>query len=316
MDGKICLITGATSGIGRAAAVQLAELGATVVLGARDSNKAVATVDQIRQQTGNNDIEYLLADLSSQQEVRRLADEFKTRHQRLDVLINNAGALMLTRQQSVDGIEMTFALNHLNYFLLTNLLLEMLQASAPSRIVNVSSDSHRNASMNFQDLQPQSRAIDGTTGGFPAEPYGGYRAYGQSKLANLLFTYELARRLEGTGVTANGVHPGLVATRFLATNNGVRGRVFNFFVRLMARSAEKGARTVTYLASSTDVKDVTGKYFVDEVAELSSQASYDQEAAQRLWEVSEELTNLNSQETTTESTESEQESQESREDNE
>ena len=279
MKDRICLITGATSGIGKAAAVQLAELGATLVLVGRNSEKTSATVEQVQEQTGNQEVHSLIADLSSLQAIRQLADDFKAEHQRLDVLVNNAGALMLSRQETVDGIEMTFALNHLSYFLLTNLLLDVLKSSSPSRIVNVSSDSHHNAQLDFEDLQNQKR-------------YRGYKAYGRSKLANLLFTYELARRLEGTGVTVNGLHPGLVATGFLATNNGLKGRVFNFFVRRVGRSVERGARTVTYLATSSDVESVTGGYFMDEGIVDSSPASYDQDASLRLWQVSEELTGL------------------------
>ena len=278
MKDKICLITGATAGIGRAAALQLSQLGANLVLVARNPRKAESTVQQIRQQTGNQELEILLADLSSQQEVRLLAEEFKARYQRLDVLINNAGLLMTSRQESRDGIEMTFALNHLSYFLLTNLLLDVLKASSPSRIVNVSSDSHQQANLDFGDLQYRGR-------------YRGFQAYGRSKLANLLFTYELARRLEGTGVTVNSLHPGLVATNFLA-NNGFRGRAMNLFVRLLGRSPEKGARTITYLASSTDVEGVTGQYFVDEGLVASSPASHDRDDALRLWRESEELTGL------------------------
>ncbi len=316
MEGKVCLITGATSGIGKAAAMQLAQLGATVVLGARDPGKAAEAAAQIRQYTGNDNIDYLLADLSSQQEVRRLADEFKTNHHRLDVLVNNAGSLMLTRQESVDRIEMTFALNHLNYFLLTNLLLDRLQASAPSRVVNVSSDAHRGARINFSNPQFRPHSGGDAPQGAHGGSYGGYRAYGQSKLANLLFTYELARRLEGTGVTANGIHPGLVASGFLATNNGMRGRVFNFLFRLVARSTSKGARTVTYLANSPEVAGVTGKYFIDEEMVLSSQTSYDTEAAKQLWELSEELTKLRPAGSAEQATERAAEPEESREDDE
>ena len=279
MKDKVCLITGATSGIGKAAAVQLAELGANVVLVGRNSEKTSAVVEDVKEQTGNQEVQFLIADLSSQQAIRQLADDFKAHHQRLDVLVNNAGALMLSRQISIDGIEMTLALNHLSYFLLTNLLLDVLKSSSPSRIVNVASDSHQNAHLDFEDLQIQQK-------------YRGYKAYGRSKLANMLFTYELARRLEGTGVTANGLHPGLVATSFLATNNGLRGRVFNFFVRRAGRSAENGARTITYLATSSDVEGVTGGYFMDEGVVDSSQASYDKDASLRLWQVSEELTGL------------------------
>ena len=279
MKDKTCLITGATNGIGKAAAVQLAELGTTLVLVGRNPDKTAATVQQLKEQTGNQEIHSFVADLSSLQAIRGLADDFKAQYQRLDVLVNNAGALMLSRQETVDGIEMTFALNHLSYFLLTNLLLDLLKSSSPSRIVNVSSDSHHNALLDFEDLQIQKR-------------YRGYKAYGRSKLANLLFTYEVARRLEGTGVTVNGMHPGLVATGFLATNNGLRGRVYNFFVRRVGRSVEKGARTITYLATSSDVESVTGGYFMDEGIVDSSPASYDMDASLQLWQVSEELSGL------------------------
>ena len=276
MAGKICLVTGATSGIGKETALGLARQGATVVVGGRNEERAMSTVEQIKQRTGNPSVDYLLADLSSLQQVRDLAAEFKSRYSRLDVLVNNAGAIMLGRQVSVDGIELTFALNHLNYFLLTNLLLDLLVASAPARIVNVSSSSHRRGSMNFNDLQLEQR-------------YGGMRAYSQSKLANVMFTYELARRLEGTGVTANALHPGLVATNFLA-NNGRMGRFLCFFMGLRGISQAKGALTSLYLGTSDEVEGVSGRYFVKQRENRSSRASYDETAASRLWQISEELT--------------------------
>ena len=279
MKDKVCLITGATAGIGKAAAAGLANLGATLVLVGRDLEKTRATVEQIQAETGNEEISFFIADLSSQQAIRQLADDFKARFQRLDVLVNNAGALMLSRQESVDGIEMTIALNHLSYYLLTNLLLDTLKSSAPSRIVNVASDAHQNAHLEFDDLQCQ-------------KGYGGYKAYGRSKLANLLFTYELARRLEGTGVTANCLHPGLVATSFMATNNGLRGLLYNFFLKRIGRSVEDGARTTIYLASSDEVEGVSGGYFMDEGLVDSSQASYDKDESMRLWGGSEALTGL------------------------
>ena len=281
MKDKVCLITGATAGVGKAAGGALADQGATVVLVGRDPEKTAATSEQIQELTGNRDVSFLLADLSSQRSVRQLADEFTAKFQRLDVLVNNAGSLMLSRQESVDGIEMTFALNHLSYFLLTNLLLDVLKASSPARIVNVASDAHQGAHLDFDDLQSQNG-------------YGGYKAYGRSKLANLLFTYELARKLEGTGVTVNGLHPGLVATSFLATNNGLRGRVYNFFLKRIGRSAEDGARTVIYLATSPEVEGVSGGYFMDDGLVDSSEASYDKDASLRLWEESEALTGLES----------------------
>ena len=278
MEEKTCLITGATSGIGKATAFQLARLGATVVLVGRNQEKTVACAQEVREQTGNPRVDSLIADLSSRQAIREISDQFRNRYQNLDVLVNNVGAVMLSRQQSVDGIEMTLALNHLSYFLLTYLLMEPLASGAPSRIVNVSSDSHQGTGLDFDDLQM-------------GRNYGGFRAYGRSKLANLLFTYELARRLEGTGVTVNGLHPGLVATNLL-TNNGLRGRVYNAFFKLAGRSSQKGASTVTYLASSPDIEGVSGRYFVDAGLVPSSPESYDKESATKLWEASEELTGI------------------------
>ena len=205
MQGKICLITGGTNGIGKSTAQALAQMGATVVIVGRNAPKTAQVVEEIRAASGNNNVDSLLADLSSQQEVRRLADEFKSKYSHLHVLLNNAGGVFMQRQLSVDGIEMTFALNHLAYFLLTNLLLDTIKASAPARIINVSSDAHTSGKIEFDNLQGERRYSPG--------------AYGNSKLANILFTMELARRLEGTGVTVNALHPGFVATGF-AKNNG------------------------------------------------------------------------------------------------
>ena len=276
MSGKICMVTGATAGIGEATAEGLASLGATVIVVGRSAERCVAAVERIKQQTGNSNVEHLLADLSSQQEVRDLAYEFKSRYSKLDVLVNNAGAINLVRRASVDGIELTFALNHLSYFLLTNQLLDLLVSSAPARIVNVSSSSHRRSRINFDDLQCRRR-------------YWGMRAYAQSKLGNVLFTYELARRLDGVGVTVNALHPGVVATRFLA-NNGKLGPIFSFFFGLRGISPENGSRTSIYLASSKEVEGVTGGYYEKSRAVRSSSASYDEAVAARLWEVSVEMT--------------------------
>jgi NAD(P)-dependent dehydrogenase (short-subunit alcohol dehydrogenase family) len=278
MDGKICMITGATSGIGYVTAREIARQGATLVIVGRSEEKCVDAVNTIKQQTGNNAVEWMLADLSVQQDIRRLADLFTTRYQRLDVLVNNAGAIFMQRQESADGIEMTFALNHLNYMLLTNLLLDTLKDSAPARIVNVSSDAHRAATMNFDDPQLK-------------QGYSGWKAYNQSKLANLLFTYELARRLEGTGITVNALHPGFVASSF-GMNNGWMAQLFRPLVKLMGKSPEQGARTSIYLATSPEVAGISGKYFSEQQEVESSQASYDTEAQQRLWELSEEMAGL------------------------
>jgi NAD(P)-dependent dehydrogenase (short-subunit alcohol dehydrogenase family) len=279
MNGKICLVTGATAGIGKVTARELARQGATVIVVGRNREKSEAMVSEIKQQTDNLNVEFMLADLSVQKAVHQLAEQFKRQYQRLHVLVNNAGAIFLRRQESADGIEMSFALNHLNYFLLTNLLWDTLKASAPARIINVSSRAHqRVAGLNFDDLQNR-------------KGYAGQQVYGQSKLANVLFTYELARRLEGTGVTANTLHPGFVATHF-ATNNGWLARLARPFLDLFALSAEEGARTMIYLATSPEVESVTGKYFVKEKAVPSSPASYDEAAARRLWEISVKMTGL------------------------
>lgn len=280
MQDKVCMVTGATDGIGKETARALADMGATIIIVGRNREKSIATVNEIRQETGNPDVEYMLADLSSQEQIRRLAEQFKERYDQLDVLVNNAGGFFMSHEESVDGIEMTFALNHLGYFLLTNLLLDVLTESAPARIVNVSSGAHENAEIDFDDLESE-------------ETYSGWRAYGESKLANLLFTYELARRLEGTGVTVNALHPGFVKTNLGADNFGWFGTVVKKVINLVAGlSPEEGAQTSIYLASSPEVEGVTGKYFVKKKPAQSSKASYDEDAARRLWEISEEMTEL------------------------
>jgi len=246
MTGKTVLITGATNGIGKAAARGLAKLGAQVVIVGRNAQKCAETVAELRASTGNQAIEALRADLSVMAEVRHLADQVKARYPRLEVLINNAGAYFDKRLTSADGYEMTFALNHLGHFYLTTLLLDLLKASAPARIVNVSSDAHRFARLNLVN---------------PHHPptYNGFRVYGQTKLANVVFTYELARRLEGTGVTANAMHPGFVRTGFGRNNEGLISKIFSL-LQAFALTPEQGADTVIYLASSPEVEGVSGKY--------------------------------------------------------
>ena len=274
MEGKQILITGATSGIGEAAARALAKMGGSLLLVGRHSDRCQASVDRIRRESGNPRIDFLLADLSSQKEVRRLAEEYRRRYPRLEVLINNAGGIFLKREVSADGIEMTFALNHLAYFLLTNLLLDLLKSSAPSRIVNVSSAAHMGSRLDLQNPGAH-----------------GWSGYCQSKLANLLFTYELARRLKGTGVTVNALHPGLVASNFGSNNRGIY-RLIKPLINCLSISNERGARTSVYLASSPEVERSSGKYFVREKEERSSPASYDLEAASRLWRLSLQMTGL------------------------
>jgi len=278
MRGKVCLVTGATSGIGWETARALAAQGATVALVGRDAGRIQRAIVGIRARIPDGRLESYLADLSSQEQVRRLAQEFQSRHDRLDVLVNDAGAMFPTRSESVDGIEMTLALNHLAPFLLTNLLLDTLKASAPSRVITVSSDAHMGASVNLDDLQ--------LTHG-----YGPWRAYGQSKLMNLLFTNELVRRLSGTGVTANALHPGFVASNFGKGEGPLWAGVFTLMRPFMI-SAEKGAQTVIYLASSPEVEGATGGYYANRKPARSSDAARDEAAAQRLWEVSERLTGL------------------------
>jgi NAD(P)-dependent dehydrogenase (short-subunit alcohol dehydrogenase family) len=276
MEDKVCLITGATSGIGRVAALELARQGACVVIVGRDQARCEAVVREITAQTGNERVEALLADLSSQQQIRGLADQFRGRYDRLDVLVNNAGAIWLQRLLTVDGLEMTFAVNHLAYFLLTMLLLDALKKGTAARIVNVASEAHRRGSIEFDDPMLE-------------HGYGGWRAYCQSKLANLLFTYELDRRLEGKGITVNALHPGWVATGF-ASRNGWRGWVMQQAARFFALSPARGAQTINYLATSPDVSGTGGRYFIRCKAVPSSPASNDPAAARRLWQLSQQLT--------------------------
>lgn len=280
MQDKICMITGATDGIGKVSAHALAKQGATVIVVGRNRQKSMKTVSEIRQESGNANVEYMLADLSSQQAIRELAEQFTSKYKQLHVLLNNAGAMFMSRQESVDGIEITFALNHLNYFLLTHLLLDTLKASAPARIVNVSSRAHKRLkTLDFDNLQGE-------------KSYSGTSAYMISKLGNVLFTYELAKRLKGSQITVNALHPGVVATQFGSNNGGWFGRALRKFANLFCISVEEGAKTNIYLASSPEVEGVTGKYFVECKAIPSSKISYDEEAARRLWKVSEALTGI------------------------
>ena len=272
LTGKVCIVTGATSGLGEATALQLAEMNAKVVLVSRDQKKCTRVANEIKEQTHNPSIDFLAADLTSQKEIRRVAEEFKSRYNRLDILVNNAGAIFFYRTKSADGIEMTFALNHLAYFLLTNLLLDLLIASAPARIINITSAKAQNAVLNFEDLEFR-------------KSYNGQKAYDQSKLANLLFTYELARRLEGRGVTVNAIHPGFVETNLGKNNVGIFKPLVSLF-HIGGATPQEGARPIAYLASSSEVDGVTGSYFFKEKVSPSL-ASYYEESARLLWEISE-----------------------------
>jgi NAD(P)-dependent dehydrogenase (short-subunit alcohol dehydrogenase family) len=280
MRGKVCLITGATSGIGEATAYAVAKEGATTVIVGRNLEKSTTVVERIKLQTDNPNVDFLLADLSSQMQIHQLAEQFKRQYSRLDVLVNNVGGAFFDRQLSADGIEMTFALNYLSGFLLTALLLDTLKASTPSRIINISSATHKAAHLDESDWQTQKK-------------YSGIEAYHRSKLANLLFTYELAQRLNGSGVTVNAVKPGFTKTR-LGQNNKWSPMLLllRLITTIAAQSAEKGAETAIYLATSPDVITVSGKYFDKQVAISSSKESYNAAAAKHLWQLSEALLKL------------------------
>jgi retinol dehydrogenase 12 len=277
MKDKVVLITGATGGIGQVTAERLAEAGARLVITGRNAEKTALVAEEIGKKAVTS-VEFLVGDLSVQADVRRLAQEFRQRHNRLDVLINNAGAFFINRKTSQDGIEMTFALNHLAYFLLTNLLLDLLVASAPARVVNVSSAAHIGGRINLDEVKDPPR-------------YSGWSAYSQSKLANVYFTYELARRLEGRGVSVNALHPGFVATNFGRSNGGLFNPLFRLF-QIGAISPEAGAKTSLYLATSPEVEGISGKYFDRCKAVSSSPVSYDVQMAQKLWQISAAITGV------------------------
>jgi NAD(P)-dependent dehydrogenase (short-subunit alcohol dehydrogenase family) len=277
MQNKIVMVTGATNGIGLESAKALAGMGATIVGVGRNPQKCVESAQQIKTVTGNSKVEFLVADLSVQAQVRQLAETFKQKYNRLDVLLNNAGGYFAKRETNADGQEMTWALNHLNYFVLTNELLDVLKASAPARIVNVSSGAHTGAKgIHFEDVEFK-------TG------YSGWSAYSHSKLANVMFTYELARRLDRTKVTASVLHPGFVATGFGHNNGGVMRTGLAVMQKIIAKKPEQGAATSVYLASSPEVEGVTGKYFSSKKETKSSAASYDVDAQKRLWELSAQM---------------------------
>ncbi|MFX1409708.1 MAG: SDR family oxidoreductase [Promethearchaeota archaeon] len=274
MHGKTCMITGANSGIGKATALSLAEMGAVVIMICRDKNRGVSAQKEIINETGNKSVDLLICDLSSQQSIYKLVENFKRKYQKLHVLINNAGVVKTNRTLTIDGFETTFAVNYLAPFLLTNLLLDILKKSAPSRIINVSSGIHKNGNINFDDLQAENK-------------YRSYKAYGQSKLALILFTYELSKKLRGTGVTVNALHPGFTRTNI--------GRDYSVFIRpftKLSKNPKKGAETSIHLATSPELEGITGKYFIKSQQARSSKDSYNKQLAKELWKVSLELTKL------------------------
>jgi NAD(P)-dependent dehydrogenase (short-subunit alcohol dehydrogenase family) len=277
LSGRTCLVTGATRGIGRATAEALAKMGAHVLLHGRDSASVGAVC---REMVRYGQITGIVGDLSTLAAVRKLASDVAAEHPRLDVLVNNAGSGTRRRQMTADGYERTFAVNHLAPFLLTNLLLEQLKAGKAARVVTVSSRAHRGAVLDFDDLNWERRK------------FSGLGAYGASKLANILFTVELARRLAGSGVTANCLHPGVVATNIFAAMGGRGGKIFAMVFRPLLLSPANGAKTSIYLASSPEVANVSGKFF-DKCREVApTAAAQDAAAARRLWEISEKLTGL------------------------
>jgi NAD(P)-dependent dehydrogenase (short-subunit alcohol dehydrogenase family) len=278
MRGKVIVITGATSGIGQVAAERLAGMGARVVLVARDEARGEAALARLAEHAPGMAHSIHYADLSRLAETTRVAAEIAAAEPRIDVLINNAGALFNARRLTADGIERTFALNHMAYFALTHGLRERLTASAPARVVNVASEAHRRATLDFQDLQSKAA-------------YGGFKVYGRSKLCNILFTRELARRLTGTGVTANCLHPGFVATRFGDESGGLLSYGVRF-AKLFAISPEKGADTIIYLASLPEVAQVSGSYFYKRRPATPSSAAQNDNDARRLWAESERLAGI------------------------
>jgi len=282
MTGKTVIVTGANSGIGLETAVALARAGATTVLTARDQKRGEAALTTVRERSGRDDASLVVFDLAGMSSVRAGAAALLERCARIDVLVNNAGLVLSRRQETEDGLEATFAINHLGPFLLTRLLEDRIRSSAPARIVNVASTAHKGArrGLDFDDLQSTRR-------------YGGMVVYSKSKLANIYFTTELARRLAGTGVTANSLHPGTVATGY--ARDGDAAGILAFGVRVIkpfVLTAEQGARTSVYLASSPDVAESTGQYFVKCRARTPSKVAQDPDAARRLWEKSEELAGI------------------------
>jgi NAD(P)-dependent dehydrogenase (short-subunit alcohol dehydrogenase family) len=275
MRGKTVVITGATSGIGQVAAIRLAEQGARIVFTARDAGRADATLAKLAKANGTAEHVAHLADLSLLAEQKRVAGEIAA-EPRIDVLINNAGALFNHRIQTADGLEMTFALNHMSYFTITSLLLDKLKATPGARIVSTSSRAHRRAKLDFDDLQARRN-------------FRGFQVYGRSKLCNILFTRALAKRLAGSGVTANCLHPGFVATRFGDQSGGFLQRAVAVGKSLIAISEEDGAKTIIYLASSPDVALTSGEYFNECKVETPTREAQDDADAERLWLVSEKI---------------------------
>ncbi len=283
MQGKICLVTGSNSGIGKETALSLAKMGATVVMVVRNKERGEKAQREVVKQSGNNGVDLMTCDLSSMESIRQFAAEFKKKYNRLDVLVNNAGAVYNKREVTPEGFERTFAVNYLGPFLLTHELLDMLRTSAPSRIINVSSGLAKEGKVDLDDLQGEN-----TTGkkkvSHARSPF-----YANTKLMLILYTYELARRLEGSGVTANVLFPGFTATNLGKNSGSLRSSIMFKMVRPMQQSAKRGAETSIYLASSDDVKGITGKCFEKKKETSTCPASYDEDVQRRLWVKTESL---------------------------
>ena len=275
MNGKVCLVTGATDGIGKVSARVLAELGAKVIIVGRNPEKSAIVLAELRSISGNENIDLLMADLAVMQEVRDLAEQVISRYDRIDVLLNNAGGYFTKHEITSDGLEMTFALNHMSYFLLTNKLMELLKYSAPARIVNVSSDAHYGVDIEFDNLNGE-------------QEYKAWKAYQKSKLANVLFTYELLKKVPGN-ITVNCLHPGFVATNFGHNNGGFFGPVLKIAQRISAIDPEEGAKTSIFLCSAPEVKGVSGKYFYKCQPKTSSRESRNMDTGKRLWQISSDI---------------------------
>jgi NAD(P)-dependent dehydrogenase (short-subunit alcohol dehydrogenase family) len=281
MNGKICIVTGANSGIGKETALGLAQMGARVVMVCRNAEKGRAALEEIRRESGSSQVDLLIADMSSQASVRALAEQIQQKYPRLDVLVNNAGRGALPRTFSADSIEMTLATNHLGAALLTLLLLDLLKASAPSRIINVSSSEAQHARLDMNDLQ------------FERRKYRGVAAYGQSKLLMNAFTFELARRLAGTGVTANCLHPGAVATNIWSANQlPLIVKLILAVVKPFMLTSKQGAAVSLYLATAPEVAQVSGEYFVKSKPAKSNPLSRDPKVMAEVWLCTEKMTSL------------------------
>ena len=275
MNGKVCLVTGATDGIGKVSARVLAEKGAKVIIVGRNPEKSATVLAELKSSSGNENIDLLMADLAVMQEVYDLAEQVISHYDRLDILLNNAGGYFAKHELTSDGLERTFALNHMSYFLLTNKLMELLKSSAPARIVNVSSDAHYGVDMDFENLNGE-------------QEYKAWKAYQKSKLANVLFTYELLKKVPAD-ITVNCLHPGFVATNFGHNIGGFFGPVVKIAQRISAIDPEEGAKTSTFLCSAPEVKGVSGKYFYKCQPKTSSRESRNMDTGKRLWQISSDI---------------------------